>query len=85
MDRLSRKRADGTDEKVDSYLPLQRMGSSLDIAHSAVFLFSPAASFITGQIMVVDGGWEDVRQMTLPYPESVLDPQAVAKMIKGKL
>lgn len=37
-------------------IPLQRWGSPADIANMAVFLSSPAASWITGAIMVVDGG-----------------------------
>lgn len=36
--------------------PLRRMGEIAEIAGTAVFLASPAASFITGQNIVVDGG-----------------------------
>ncbi|WP_244432068.1 SDR family NAD(P)-dependent oxidoreductase [Rhodopseudomonas sp. B29] len=36
--------------------PLRRMGEIAEIAGAAVFLASPAASFITGQNIVVDGG-----------------------------
>jgi peroxisomal 2,4-dienoyl-CoA reductase len=85
MSRLSRKRPDGSSENGESYVPLQRLGTSLDVAHAAVFLLSPAAAFISGQVIVVDGSSEDVRPLTLPYPESVLDPEGVATMIKGKL
>jgi peroxisomal 2,4-dienoyl-CoA reductase len=31
------------------------MGTVKDIAHSTVFLFSEAASYITGVVLVVDG------------------------------
>lgn len=43
-------------EKTNKMVPLQRMGTTRDIAESTVFLFSPAASHITGTILVVDGG-----------------------------
>jgi NAD(P)-dependent dehydrogenase (short-subunit alcohol dehydrogenase family) len=36
--------------------PLRRIGEPEDIAGAAVFLASPAARFITGQAIVVDGG-----------------------------
>jgi|GEM_PF-3445752 len=36
--------------------PLKRIGEPDDVAGVAVFLASPAASFITGQTIVVDGG-----------------------------
>ena len=38
-------------------IPLGRYGQPEDIANVAVFLASDAASYITGQTIVVDGGW----------------------------
>ena len=38
-------------------IPLKRYGQPDDIANAAVFLASPAAGYITGQTIVVDGGW----------------------------
>ncbi len=38
-------------------VPLQRMGSTDDIAHACLFLASDFASYITGAVIPVDGGW----------------------------
>ena len=37
--------------------PLGRLGSPTDVAESILFLSSPAAGFITGQVLGVDGGF----------------------------
>jgi len=36
---------------------LHRVGSPMDVAGAVVFLASPAASLITGETILVDGGW----------------------------
>jgi NAD(P)-dependent dehydrogenase (short-subunit alcohol dehydrogenase family) len=38
-------------------IPLGRYGVPEDVAHAALFLASDAAAYITGQTIVVDGGW----------------------------
>lgn len=43
--------------KIVQTLPLQRMGSKGDISNLALFLASDAASYITGSVMLCDGGW----------------------------
>lgn len=69
----------------DVPLPLGRMGDIKDIANATVFLFSDAASFVTGQVLAVDGGNEHLRTFGLPYPQAVLDPASVSNMIKPRL
>jgi NAD(P)-dependent dehydrogenase (short-subunit alcohol dehydrogenase family) len=38
-------------------LPMGRMASPADVARAAVFLASPAAEYISGTALVVDGGF----------------------------
>jgi NAD(P)-dependent dehydrogenase (short-subunit alcohol dehydrogenase family) len=38
-------------------LPLGRIGTPADIANACLFLASPASSYITGQLIAVDGGF----------------------------
>jgi 3-oxoacyl-[acyl-carrier protein] reductase len=45
-----------TRARIEHYIPLGKMGGADDIAHAMLYLASPAASFITGQTIVVDGG-----------------------------
>ncbi|HEV2251073.1 MAG TPA: SDR family oxidoreductase, partial [Candidatus Limnocylindria bacterium] len=37
-------------------IPLARFGTAEDVAHAIAFLASDEASYITGQVLVVDGG-----------------------------
>ncbi|MGA2111589.1 MAG: SDR family oxidoreductase [Anaerolineales bacterium] len=37
--------------------PLGRIGQPLEVAYAALFLASHESSFVTGQALVVDGGW----------------------------
>jgi 3-oxoacyl-[acyl-carrier protein] reductase len=43
-------------EKLTSLVPLKRTGAPEDVAGAAVFLASDQASYITGQVIQVDGG-----------------------------
>lgn len=69
----------------EHHYPLGRVGDLNDVANATIFLFSQAASYITGQILPVDGGCEHLRATQLPYPQSVLDPESIKQMIKPKL
>jgi 3-oxoacyl-[acyl-carrier protein] reductase len=42
--------------KINSKVPLGRMGTPEEFANVAVFLSSPAASFVNGVMLQVDGG-----------------------------
>lgn len=43
-------------ERFNKTHPMRRMGNPEDLAGAAVFLASPAASYVNGQTIVVDGG-----------------------------
>ena len=52
--------AQGTEEsekQTVAMIPLARMGQPEDIANAVAFLAAEASSYITGQVIIVDGGW----------------------------
>ncbi|MGB2600957.1 MAG: 3-oxoacyl-[acyl-carrier-protein] reductase [Candidatus Omnitrophota bacterium] len=53
---MTDKLGDDTKEKLLMLIPLNRMGSPLDVAKIALFLASDDSSYVTGQVFQVDGG-----------------------------
>jgi NAD(P)-dependent dehydrogenase (short-subunit alcohol dehydrogenase family) len=47
---------EGKEEQVSDAYPLKRLGMPADIAGAVAFLLSDAASWVTGQTLVLDGG-----------------------------
>lgn len=70
MARLTPPGADPLEKKV----PLQRLGTTRDIAEATVFLFSPAAEYVSGTVLVVDGGaWHLGNFMGNLYPSALIE------------
>ncbi|MFP4363564.1 MAG: 3-oxoacyl-[acyl-carrier-protein] reductase [Spirochaetia bacterium] len=53
---MTEKLTDEVKQELQTRIPLSRLGSGEDIANTAVFLGSDMASYITGQVLLVDGG-----------------------------
>jgi len=57
-DNTAALRADkNRNESILARIPTGRWGEAEDIAGAAVFLSSPAANYVNGHILTVDGGW----------------------------
>ena len=51
-----RKSADAVKESIYNQIPLKRMGTAKEVAELIYFLGSEKSSYITGQVINVDGG-----------------------------
>src|SRR5438045_2058608 len=56
MSSAPRQNIPGFEEEISRATPLGRFGKPEEVAAAALFLCSEAASFITGSVLVVDGG-----------------------------
>ena len=44
-------------ESIMSHIPMKRPGKPEDIGHAALYLASEEANYVTGNVLIVDGGW----------------------------
>jgi NAD(P)-dependent dehydrogenase (short-subunit alcohol dehydrogenase family) len=71
---INRKMIENTDRgrRILEHTPMGRFGTAQEIAGAAVFLASPAASFVNGHTLVVDGGYLacGIGESVAPWDES---------------
>jgi len=48
--------SDETREQLEGQIPLQKLGTAQDVANVILFLASPAADYVTGEVVRIDGG-----------------------------
>ena len=49
-----------------AHTPLPRLGTSQNVAHAALFPASGEATFITGAVVMVNGGWTTNQRFSCP-------------------
>ncbi|HLJ27944.1 MAG TPA: SDR family NAD(P)-dependent oxidoreductase [Candidatus Angelobacter sp.] len=58
---LGRAASRGRPARAETTIPLGRQGTAWEVAYATLFLLSGEASYITGQMLVVDGGLSQLR------------------------
>ena len=51
-----REKSGQTESEVAETIPMQRLGEPEDVASAVAYLASPAASYVTGHILNINGG-----------------------------
>jgi NAD(P)-dependent dehydrogenase (short-subunit alcohol dehydrogenase family) len=58
----------GVREKRESVIPARRIGQPPDMADAALFLASPRSAYITGEDILIDGGYSKMLMALIPRP-----------------
>jgi 3-oxoacyl-[acyl-carrier protein] reductase len=66
-------------KKLLEKIPLARLGQPDDVAGVVAFLASPAASYITGQIIAIDGGI-GIQARSVQFSKLEVTPQNIGEM-----
>lgn len=88
MERLSSKQANP--KLLASAIPIGRLGTIRDIADATVYLFSDAGNYVTGEVLVVDGGgWRNNTLSVgldegMKYPDFLLTGQFSKHVKSGR-
>ena len=55
--KMTQETLENNEERIKSFIPMQRFGGEDELKVATLFLASPGASYITGVVLSVDGGW----------------------------
>jgi NAD(P)-dependent dehydrogenase (short-subunit alcohol dehydrogenase family) len=58
---LGRRASQGRPSRAGTPIPLGRQGTGFETAYTSLFLMSDEAAYVTGQVLVVDGGLSSLR------------------------